>query len=229
LTERLESPTIGAPEIPGAQGETMSLTFYYAPMSTASLTELVLDELGVPCDRVKLDLQAGDTKKADYLAVNPNGKVPCIVHDGTAIWESAAITMYLGEVFGVERKLYPASSPRRGEAMKWIVWTNVTLGESAARFTRHTTHWYPDDEKSAKAGESARRDVDHNLRILDQALAGKQYLIGDYTLVDAHVASIVSYLQMLKIDLAPFTNITAWLGRCAARPAFKKLIAATAG
>jgi len=74
----------------------MSLTFYYAPMSTASITELVLEELGIPCERVKLDYQKGETKQPEYLAVNPNGKVPCIVHDGTAIWESAAADVWLG-------------------------------------------------------------------------------------------------------------------------------------
>src|SRR5919106_6511202 len=105
----------------------MSLTFYYAPMSTATLTEAVLAELGIPCERVKLDLKAGDTHKLEYLKLNPNGVVPLIVHDGTPIWESAAITMYLGEVFGVEAKLYPELSPKRGEAMKWIAWGNVTL------------------------------------------------------------------------------------------------------
>lgn len=53
----------------------MSLTFYFAPMSTASITEAVLAELGIDCDRINLDLSAGDPKKPDYLKVNPNGKV----------------------------------------------------------------------------------------------------------------------------------------------------------
>src|SRR5262249_61357871 len=97
----------------------MSLIFYYAPMSTASVTELVLEELGVPCEKVKLDIKKGDTKKPDFLKINPNGKVPVIVHDGTPIWESAAITMYIGEMFGVERKLYTAACHKRGAAMKW--------------------------------------------------------------------------------------------------------------
>ena len=76
------------------------------------------------------DFKAGDTKKPEFLKLNPNGKVPVIVHDGTSIWESAAITMYLGEVFGVDAKLYPAPGPKRGAAMKWIVWGNVSLGEA---------------------------------------------------------------------------------------------------
>lgn len=207
----------------------MSLTFYYAPMSSASITELVLEELGVPCDKVKLDLQKGDTRKPEFLAVNPNGKVPCIVHDGTAIWESAALTIYLGETFGVERSLFPAPGPRRGEAMKWIVWTNATLGEAVSRFARNTTSWFPDDQKNPNAGEAARRDVAECLRVLDLSLAGKQYLVGDYTLADTHLASICDWLGMLKIDFAPFSNVSAWRERCRARPAYKRVMAASGG
>lgn len=204
----------------------MSLTFYYAPMSTASITELILEELGVPCDRVKLDLQKGDTKKPEYLAVNPNGKVPCIVHDGTAIWESAALTIYLGETFGVERGLFPAPGPKRGEAMKWIVWTNVTLGDAVARFTRNTMDWYPAEQRNAKAGEAARADIAGCLGVLDRSLAGKQYLVGDYTLADAHLTSFCDWLRHMKIDFTPFGNVNAWSDRCRARPAYKKLMAA---
>ena len=69
----------------------MSLTFYRAPMSTASVTELVLAELGTPHKTVTLDLKKGETKKAEFLKLNPNGRVPTIVHDGTVVFESTAI------------------------------------------------------------------------------------------------------------------------------------------
>jgi glutathione S-transferase len=201
----------------------MSLIFYYAPMSTASITELVLEELGVSCERMKLDIPGGDTKKPEFLALNPNGKVPCIVHDGTPLWESAALTMYLGEMFGVERGLYPPPGPRRGEAMKWIVWANVTLNDAVGRLTRNTTNWFPDDQKNAKAGEAARADVVSCLGILERALDGKQFLLGDYTLADTHLTSYGDYLQILRFDFTPFPNITAWGARCRARPAYQRL------
>ena len=202
----------------------MSLTFYWAPMSTASLTEVVMEELGVRSERVSLDISKGDTKKPDFLAINPNGKVPVLVHEGKVIWESAAITMYLGETFGVEKKLYPAPGPQRGEAMKWIVWTNVTLGDAIGRFTRNTTDWYPADEQNAKAGESAKKDIGDCLRIVDEALRGKSYLLGDYTIADTHLNGIVGWIQMLKIDISPFPQLKAWTQRCSARPAFIKVM-----
>jgi glutathione S-transferase len=206
----------------------MSLIFYYAPMSTAGITELVLEELGVPCERVKLDLQAGDTKKPEYLKINPNGKVPAIVHDGVAIWESSALTMYLGETFGVDKQLYPAPGPKRGEAMKWIAWSNATLAEAITRWARNTMPWSPPEEQNAKAGEAGRKDLDDCLRILDQALAGKQFLLGGYTLADAHVHGFMDWLRHMKVDLGAYKSLSAWSERCAARPAAMRLAAAAA-
>src|SRR5262249_46803280 len=137
----------------------MSITFYGAPMSTASITELVLAELEIPHEKVTVDLKAGGTKKPEYLKLNPNAKVPMIVHDGTPIWESSAITMYLGEMFGADKKLYPGPGPKRGEAMKWIVWANVTLGDAVHRWARNTMNWVPAEQQNAKAAEAAKADM----------------------------------------------------------------------
>ena len=89
----------------------MSLKFYFAPNTTAMTTSSVLDELehgqsSPLAERIELSTSAGDTRTADYLKINPNGKVPAIVHDGIAIWESAAITIYLAELYGEARDGY---------------------------------------------------------------------------------------------------------------------------
>ena len=202
----------------------MSLIFYFAPMSTATLTQIVIEELGVPCDRKQLDLKAGDAKKPEFAKVNPNAKVPAIVHDGVAIWESAAITMYLGETFGVDKGLYPAPGTKRGEAMKWITWTNVTLGEAVYR-RGYNGEWAAPDDQRPKAVETANQDIAQLLGILDQALAGKQFLLGEFTLADAHVNSFCDWLRHSKVDFAPFANVTAWAARCAARPAYQRVMA----
>ena len=206
----------------------MSLVFYYAPMSTATITELVLEELGVPCDKVKLDLQKGETKKPEFVKLNPNAKVPVLVHDGTVIFESSAITMYLGDLFGQKAKLYPAAGPKRGEAMKWIAWANVTLGDAVGRWARNTMAWVPAEQHNAKAAEVAKSDVDNCLRILDEALEGRQFLVGDYTLADTHLNSFVDWLRHLKIDFTPYPRIEAWSQRCCARPAYRKVMGAAA-
>lgn len=204
----------------------MSLTFYYSPMSTASVTQLVLAELGVPHEAIRVDLKKGEAKTPAYLKLNPNAKVPVVVHDGTAIWESAALTMYLGEMFGVDKHLWPASGPQRGEAMKWVAWTNVSLGDAAQRVERNLV-WAPEDQRNAAAAAQGVKDVQALLGVLDGALAGKPYLLGDtYTVADTHVHSFTDWLRHMNTDLSPFQNIAAWSERCGSRPAYKAVMAA---
>lgn len=118
----------------------MAIKFYFSPMSTAEVTHAVFAELNHGqaeplAEVINVKIPDGEAKTEQFLAeVNPNGLVPAIVHDGVTIWESAAITIYLGETFGVDRKvdganapLFPAAGPLRGEAMKWIVWANTHL------------------------------------------------------------------------------------------------------
>lgn len=207
----------------------MSLIFYYSPMSTAEVTNIVLAELDVPHERVIVELRQGGAKAPEYLKLNPNAKVPLIVHDGMPIFESAAITMYLGEVFGVAKGLYPAPGPKRGEAMKWIVWANVSLAEAVSRWARNTMEWAPAEQRNAKAGEAALKDLHGLLGVLNGALAGRSYLGGDdYTLADAHVGSLVEWVGHMKVDLAVYPNLSAWMERCGARPAHAKMRAAAA-
>lgn len=215
----------------------MSLTFYFAPMSTASITEAILAELGTPCERVHLDISAGDTRSPNFLKVNPNGRVPAIVHEGMPIWESSAITMYLGEVFGVEAKLYPAPGPKRGEAMKWIAWSNVTLVEPASRLSAmlptssegavqpNSLDWVQPEQRSEIAVEKAKADLADCLKILDGGLEGRAFLLGDYSLADTHLQGIVGWIGSMDVDLKPFSNVTGWLKRCHERPALVKLMA----
>jgi glutathione S-transferase len=215
----------------------MSLIFYYVPMSTASITAAVLAELDIPCDRVQLSIADGDTQQPDFLKLNPNGRVPAIVHDGTAIWESAAITMYLGEVFGVEAKLYPPLGTQRGEAMKWIVWGNVTLAEAGGRLSAllpsdsdggvvaNSQDWIPPEQRSEIALATAKADLVGCLGILDNALAGKSFLLGDYSLVDTHLQGFVGWIGSMDIALEPFLNVMGWLERCYERPALAQLMA----
>lgn len=215
----------------------MRLTFYYAPNSTASITEGVLAELGISCERIRLDISAGDTRTPEFLRVNPNGRVPVIVHEGTPIWESCAITMYLGEVFGVDAGLYPAPGPRRGEAMKWIAWANVMLAEAGGRLAAllptggdgavqpGSVDWVAPEQRSAQALEKARRDITGCLRVLDGGLEGRRFLLGDYSLADTHLQGFVGWLGSMDVDITAFASVDAWLQRCGERPALAGLFA----
>lgn len=202
-------------------------------MSTASITAAVLAELGVPCERHRIDIDAGHTHAPQFLAINPNGMVPVIVHDGVAIWESTAITMYLGEVFGVDAGLYPPLGTKRGEAMKWIAWSGAALFAASGRFAAAMRAAVPDEaarfdanaDRGAATLSNAKADVAVQLAIADAALAERDFLLGDYSLADTHLHAIVSWLAMMQIDLEPFAKLSAWVRRCDQRPALRAMSA----
>ncbi|HLM74561.1 MAG TPA: glutathione S-transferase family protein [Polyangiaceae bacterium] len=202
----------------------MALIFYYAPMSSASPTHWILEELGIPYEKVKMDFASGDLKKPEFLRINPNGKVPALVHDGVPIFESVAIAIHLGETFGVEKKLFPPPGIQRAQAIQWMVWCNASLGEAISRHMHNTSERFPEELRNAKAGEIARADVENHLSILNQSLEGKGYLLGDdFSIVDAHVSSWLLYVRMVGFDLAKYPAMQAWSARCSERPANKRV------
>lgn len=208
----------------------MSITFYYSPQSNATRVRWSLMELGVPHEIVRLDLRAGDQKKPDFLALNPNGKVPTIVLDGTPMFESVAIQLALGERYGVEKGLWPAlGSPEHLTAMTWLIWGQVTLGGTLFKYLQNTSEWIPAELHHAKQAEQAMEELRKLLGILDGRLAGRQYLTGDrFTLADLDLASVLGWgLMVAKVDISGLANVQGWLSRCNERPAAKAAMAET--
>ncbi|WP_437974752.1 glutathione S-transferase family protein [Sorangium sp. So ce295] len=200
------------------------LTFYYAPMTSADRVHWALEELGVPYEKVKLDLAAGDQRKPEYLALNPNGKVPLLVVDGKPIFEGLAILLYLGERFGVDKGLFPPLNADRAEAFKWMAWGNVTLFEATTRLLRNTLERFPADERNPKVAEGAKQDLANGIEILDRALEGKEYLVGNqFSLADVSLVTALPFLARFGVDLSPFANVNAWIARCTSRPAAKRV------
>lgn len=214
----------------------MSLTLYYAPMSTASASVAAIDELGLACERICLDIDAGDTRSAEFRAINPNGRVPVLVHEGLPIWESAAIAMHLGECFGVDAGLYPAPGLRRAQAMQWIVWTNTTYAEAAGRLSASlpteafgavqagSIDRRPLMADAAAQAQRALEDLTRCCGLLDDTLAdGREGLLGAYGLVDTHLWVFVGWSVGMGLDLDPYRHLSRWSERCAARPALTNL------
>src|SRR5262245_39865334 len=107
----------------------MSIIFYAASFSSALPVACVLNELEVPHERVTLDLAAMQQKRPEFLKLNPNGKVPTLVADGTPMFEALAICHWLADRYGVARKLWPAAdAPERMTALAWTTWAYATYG-----------------------------------------------------------------------------------------------------
>lgn len=208
----------------------MSITLYYATMSNASRIHASLEELGVPYEKVTLDLRAGDQKKPAFLALNPNGKVPTVVLDGTPMFESVAIQIALGERYGVEKGLWPAlGSPEHLTALTWLVWGQVSLGAAVMRYMHNTAAWVPAEQHHAPTAEAALKETHALLAVLDAQLTKHAHVVSDrFTLVDLDLASVLGWAtHAAKIDITAYPKLGAWLAGAAQHPGLRAVMAAS--
>jgi glutathione S-transferase len=197
----------------------MALVFYYAPMSSSVPVHWALEELGVPYEKVKIDIKgARDQDKAGYRALNPNGKVPLLVHDGTPIFESLAIILHLGEAFGVEKGLFPAAGLERSQAFKWMAWAGVSLGGAISRFLHSGSPMIPEEQRNANAAAVAKTEVEALFGTLENELAKRSWLVTEsFSLADLHVAAWVGYAGIRGFDTKSLPKIAAWMEKSTSR------------
>lgn len=200
----------------------MSMTLYAAPMSSATPVVNFLKELQVPCEIIMLDLAKGDQKQPEYLALNPNGKVPTLVVEGTPLFEALAIMQYLGDRFGVERGLWPAfGTSERLEALAWTTWAYVTAGATIQRLNHAQSKEVAPELHHPGQAEAAQAQLQELLAILDARLERHPYLLGEaFSLVDVVVGSMMTYATYCGVPTNAHPRVEAWLARFHARPAF---------
>jgi GST-like protein len=199
----------------------MSIVFHHAPMSSASPVAWALAELGVPHEKVLVDLKAGEQRRPEFLALNPNGKVPTLVVDGVPMFEALAIMMYLGERFGVEKGLWPGlDDPGRPQAMAWSAWAYVSVGTWLRTLFFSSGDRVDASFHNAAVAEHARKELGALLAILDQHLEGRAYVLGEtFTIADVILAGTVGYARLTGVAVEPHARVAGWLARCLARPA----------
>lgn len=197
----------------------MSLVLYWHPMSSATPIACALAELGLPHERIKVDIRAGEQRRPEYLALNPNGKVPTLTVDGQPMFEALAMELWLGEQHGVERGLWPArGTPGQLLAFSWCCWAYVSYGAQVLRRQASLDRGTPEDEH----GTEALQALDALLAVLDQHLAQRPWMLGaDYSLVDLSVGSVVGYSAYLGAPVARHARVQEWMERLQARPAMR--------
>jgi glutathione S-transferase len=209
----------------------MAITFYYSPRSSATRCLWALEELGVPFEKVRVDLTKGDQKKPEFLAINPNGKVPAMVDGDAKLFESLGILFHLGDRYGVEKNLWPKpGTAERAEAYTWATWGTVTLMEAALTYAIHTNgdlHFaLPPQRRDRETAAQAKATWEKCMDILEQRLE-RGWMVGSaFTLVDVANASAVAFGAMAgNFSLDGYKNVSSWLQRCQARPAFGRAMA----
>lgn len=182
------------------------LIFYCAPGSSSMATHIALHETGAVFEHRWLSFHAKQQKGAEYLALNPEGKVPVLVIDGKRTLTEVAATLYY------LAKTYPAAAlwPKGGveEEAQAVSWMS---------FIAATVH------PARRAGEEAWRAV---FRLCEQRLGGKEWAVGDgYSLADIHLFRLFwRFVDALGGDHASYPTLMAHYDRIMARPAIKKTI-----
>ena len=203
----------------------MSIRLYGMPRSTAGRVRWALEELGASYDYVELDRAKGETRTPEYLAINPTGKVPGLVDGGQAYFESAAIILHLGETYGRARGLWPGEGAPRAEALCWTIWSTTELSAYQMQWLYHgvdTPVSYAPADRSRATADYNHGQFLRNLDALEARLAGRDHLLGGaFSLADIPAAAALLNGLALGGSVEGRKNVTAWLERCRARPAFR--------
>jgi glutathione S-transferase len=201
----------------------MAIVFYGAPFSSALPVACALNELAVAHERINVVLGSDALRKPEFLALNPNAKVPTLVVDGTPMFEALAIVQWLGDRYGVAKGLWPAAdAPARMTALAWTTWAYVTFGAHLQRFGYAANERAPAELRSRAHAEHAQRELQQLLGVLDARLASQPYMLGkDYSLVDLLLANVVRYASIVGVAYDSHAHIGPWLERCHARPALR--------
>ena len=205
----------------------MSLRFYTWPRSSGTGTHWALEELGVPYELVLLDRQKNENRTPAYLAVSPAGKVPAIVDDGQAYFESLAILLHLGEAYGRDTALWPATGPARADALCWSVWGTTELHAYMMQFLYHgldTPVSYAPDQRSKATADYNHSQLLRLLDVLDERLGAREHLLGAFSLADIPAAQALMFGTALGLSLEGRANVERWLDRCRARPALARVL-----
>ncbi|WP_293392284.1 glutathione S-transferase N-terminal domain-containing protein [Nevskia sp.] len=180
---------------------------------------ITLEELGVPYTLHALSLSKGDQKTADFLKINPNGRIPAIVdrdEGDFAVFESGALMIYLAEKYG---RLLPSDRRGRSEVIQWLMFQMGGLGPMQGQanvFFRYAP------EKIPYAIERYQTETKRLYKVLDTRLADREFLCGDYSIADIANWSWASIHFWAGVNIADLPNLQRWIETIRARPAVQR-------
>ncbi len=197
------------------------MKLYYKAGACSLATPLVLEETGLPYETEAVDLKTKVTASgADFTQINAKGYVPALVLDtGELLTEGPAILQYLADRVP-EKKLVPADGTlERYRLQSWLTFIGTELHRSCTPF------FSPASGDAWKA--AAMANLERRLDYTNGELAGKAYLLGDgFSVADAYLFTVLSWMPYVKIDLSRWSNLTAFQARVAARPAVQAALKA---
>ncbi len=192
------------------------LTLYTAATPNGYKVSVALEEMGLPYEVRKIDLYKGEQKEPWFLAINPNGRIPAIVDDGFAVFESGAILLYLARKTG---QLIPSDPRGMSRVEQWLMFQVGGIGPMMGQ-ANVFFRYFP--EKIQPAIDRYQGECRRLFTVLDNHLADNEYLAGDYSIADIANWCWVRTHGWSGVSIDGLDHLGRWLGTIATRPAVQK-------
>ena len=195
------------------------ITLHTAATPNGHKVSIALEELGLPYQLRVLDLAAGEQKRPDFLALNPNGRIPVIVDhdwDDFVVFESGAILVYLAEKTG---RLMPADAKGRSRVMQWLMFQMGGVGPMMGQ-ANVFYRYFP--QKIQPAIDRYQAEGRRLFEVLDGHLARHEWLAGDYSIADIANWAWVRTHRWSGVPIDDLPHLQRWVEAIRARPAVHK-------
>ena len=201
------------------------IRLHTAPTPNGRKVSIALEEIGVPYEVRWVHLERNEQLAPEFLALNPNHKIPVLEDDGLVIWESGAILLHLAEKYG---KLLPADPAGRIHAIQYAFFQTGGIGPNLGRLGAQLRK--PQAERNAEMMQIFGDEVSRLLGVLDRILADdRPFLAGEYSIGDVmHYPWLQPLLALKAPPLLELPRVVAWLERIGARPAVQRGMAVPA-
>ncbi|MGB1883139.1 MAG: glutathione S-transferase family protein [Gammaproteobacteria bacterium] len=198
----------------------MSKPKLYGISGSRALRSLwAIEECGIEYEHVPVTFRK-DSKSPEYLAVNPNGRVPALKDGDLIVFESLAINLYLAKQYG--GGLYPDNVQDEARAVQWSIWVIAEMEDLQLQLVIQKI-FTKEEDRDPQVWEDVSKKLARPLKVLDDALAEKQWLVGDeFSIADLNVAAAMLLMPMVGFDYSQFQNVSQWAERCYARPALER-------
>jgi glutathione S-transferase len=200
----------------------MSLRIYGIARTRAFRALWIAKELDIPFEHLPIEIGGDGARSAEFLAINPNGRLPVIVDGDFVLFESLAITLYLAKKHSSGR-LYPGTLEGEAKAWQWSFWAIAEVDRGVNIWSLHAVR-LPPDERNAALREEALTVIAAPFKVLDAAVSKQPYLLGNsFTVADLNVAAVIC--RAIDMNLSAWPQLDAWLTRCLDRPAAREALA----
>lgn len=196
------------------------LRIYGSARSRGVRTLWMAGELGLQYEHLDYAPRSPQTRTPEYLALNPNARVPTIDDDGFVLSELMAINLYLAKKHG---KLYPTDAKNEALTWQWSLWETDRLDRQLTTYANNA-FVLPEAQRNSAAAKGAWDEITAALDVLEIALGKTQWLAGsEFSVADLNVAAAM--VRALGFDIGKWPKVHAWLHKCWDRPAAKRALA----